>query len=228
MGNENMKLFGLKWMTCADCPKRFLVLEESQRVRSLARDAKRKATNGKVRESKRWSRDKRDNKKHHGAVQRQKEILRVERVFTIAMLLTVQQAYELLAKHGMFAREICDKCGRVLGAARFTRRSDAGVWCSRECRDGADANATGTCQHCLAKIAPGKRRGSRFCDDACKQAAHRSNPTRQVSETAGLSVTNTSIYAGFSLKKSGAGVSPLSRPSLPLETPPSEKRGARV
>jgi hypothetical protein len=70
-----MKLFGLKWMTCADCPKRFLVLEESQLVRSLTRDAKRKATNRKVHESRCWSQDKRDNKKHHGDVQRQREIL---------------------------------------------------------------------------------------------------------------------------------------------------------
>jgi hypothetical protein len=144
------------------------------------------------------------------------------------MLLTVQQAYELLAEHGVFAREICDKCGRVLGAVRFTRRGDAGVWCSRECRDGADAHAPGTCKHCHATLLPGKRRGSWFCDDACKQAAHRSKPIRQAPETAGLSVTNTSIYAGFSLKNSGAGASPLTRPSLPLETPPSEKRAARV
>ena len=144
------------------------------------------------------------------------------------MLLTVQQAYELLAKHGAFAREICDKCGVVLGAVRFTRRGDACAWCSRECRDGAEAHAPGTCKHCHATLAPGKRRGSRFCDDACKQAAHRAKPSRQSPETAGLSVTNTSIHAGFSLKDSGAGVSALTRPSLPLETPPGEKRAARV
>jgi hypothetical protein len=144
------------------------------------------------------------------------------------MLLTVQRAYELLAKHGVFAREICDKCGRVLGAVRFMRQGDAGVWCSRECRDGAEAHAPRTCKHCHATLLPGKRRGSRFCDDACKQTAHRSKPIRQAPETAGLSVTNTSIYAGFSLKNSGAGVSPLTRPSLPLETNRSEKRGARV
>jgi hypothetical protein len=144
------------------------------------------------------------------------------------MLLTVQQAYELLAKHGVFAREICDKCRVVLAAVRFMRRGDAGVWCSRECRDGAEANASGTCKHCCATLLPGKRKGSRFCDDACKQAAHRSKPTRQASGTGGLSVTNTSIYAGFSLKKGGAGVSPLTPPSLTLETPPSKRRAARV
>ena len=42
------------------------------------------------------------------------------------MQLTVQQAYELLAKHGVFVREACDKCGRLLGAVRYTRRFETG------------------------------------------------------------------------------------------------------
>jgi hypothetical protein len=50
------------------------------------------------------------------------------------MLLAIQKSYELLAKYGFFAREICDKCGTVLGAVRFTRRDGSEVWCSRECR----------------------------------------------------------------------------------------------
>ena len=35
------------------------------------------------------------------------------------MLLASRQSYELLSKFGVFAREICDKCGAVLGAVRF-------------------------------------------------------------------------------------------------------------
>lgn len=50
------------------------------------------------------------------------------------MLLTVQQSYGLLARHGCFAREICDECGLVLGAIRFTRKDVSGEWCSRKCR----------------------------------------------------------------------------------------------
>jgi hypothetical protein len=50
------------------------------------------------------------------------------------MLLTVPQAYELLGKHGVWAREACDKCGQLLGEVRFMRKNDLGVWCSRECR----------------------------------------------------------------------------------------------
>jgi hypothetical protein len=53
------------------------------------------------------------------------------------MLLTVAQAYELLAARGAFARKACDRCRQVLGPVRFTRRSEAGVWCSRECRGDA-------------------------------------------------------------------------------------------
>src|SRR5260370_2894694 len=50
------------------------------------------------------------------------------------MVLTTKQNYALLAKHGVYAREICDKCGAVLGAIRFTRKDESGVWCGRECR----------------------------------------------------------------------------------------------
>ena len=52
----------------------------------------------------------------------------------IGMLLAIQKSYELLAKYGCFAREICDKCGIVLGAVRFTRYGESEVYCARECR----------------------------------------------------------------------------------------------
>jgi hypothetical protein len=54
------------------------------------------------------------------------------------MQLTVTQRCELLERHQIFAREICDKCGVVLGAVRFTRKDESGVWCSRECRGDGD------------------------------------------------------------------------------------------
>ena len=53
---------------------------------------------------------------------------------SLTMLLTPQQRCELLAKHGCYATVCCDRCGRLLGPVRFTRRGDAGVWCSPECR----------------------------------------------------------------------------------------------
>ena len=58
------------------------------------------------------------------------------------MLLTTQKSYELLANYGCFAREICDKCGVVLGAVRFTRYDESEVYCSRECRSDAHRSAT--------------------------------------------------------------------------------------
>ena len=106
------------------------------------------------------------------------------------MHLTGEQSYELLAKHGIYANEACDRCGQILGPVPFTRKGEPGVWCSRECRDGAEAHAPGTCKGCGAKLPEGKRRGSLYCDDACRKLAGRSR-------TSELSRTNTSIYAGF-------------------------------
>ena len=57
------------------------------------------------------------------------------------MLLTIQQGYELLANYGCFARETCDKCGIVLGAVRFTRKDESGVWCSCKCRGDGERQA---------------------------------------------------------------------------------------
>jgi hypothetical protein len=58
------------------------------------------------------------------------------------MHLTTQQSYELLAKHGCYVTEVCDKCGQLLGHVRYTRKGDGGVWCSRECRGDVDHAAT--------------------------------------------------------------------------------------
>jgi hypothetical protein len=106
------------------------------------------------------------------------------------MRLTREQSYALLEKYGCYVTEVCDKCGQILGPVRFTRRDDDGVWCSRECRDGAEAHSPGTCKGCGATFPKGKRRGALYCGDACKQNAHRSR-------TSQLSVTKVSNYAGF-------------------------------
>jgi hypothetical protein len=50
------------------------------------------------------------------------------------MRLTTAQAYKLLANHGSYIKEICDKCGRGIGPVRYTRKGENSVWCSRECR----------------------------------------------------------------------------------------------
>lgn len=97
------------------------------------------------------------------------------------MQLTIERAYGLVTSHGVFARDCCDKCGRLLGAVRFTRRDEAGEWCSRECR----GDATRVAIH----------RGGRprkYRSDADRQRAYRSRilgvtkPTGSLLETIDL------------------------------------------
>jgi hypothetical protein len=106
------------------------------------------------------------------------------------MKLTTAQAYELLAKYGIYVREACGRCGQLLGAVRFTRKGESGVWCSQECRDGTAARVPGTCKACRARLPEGKRRGTLYCDEACRKAAARSRSGE-------LSRTKRPIYAGF-------------------------------
>jgi hypothetical protein len=115
------------------------------------------------------------------------------------MHLTTAQSYKLVAKHGVYACDICEKCSAVLGAVRFTRKAESDEWCSRECRDGKGAHEPRTCKGCRAKLTNGKRRGAEYCDDACRKAHERSSYPK-------LSRTKGSIYAPFSLKKIRGGV----------------------
>lgn len=109
----------------------------------------------------------------------------------------------LLEERGIYLTEACDACGQLLGSVRYTRAGESGVWCSRECRDGAEAHAPGTCKTCGAKLPDGKRRGAMYCDDACRKAARRAP---QTSATPELSPTKPLIYAAFSPEKSGDGL----------------------
>jgi hypothetical protein len=106
------------------------------------------------------------------------------------MRLTTKQSRELLEEHGCYVNEACEKCGRLLGAVRFTRHGESGVWCSRECRDGPEARSPGICKACRARLPEGKRRGTLYCDDACRKSAARSR-------NAELSRTNRPTCADF-------------------------------
>lgn len=99
------------------------------------------------------------------------------------MKLSKERSYELLAKHGVYVNEVCDKCGQLFGPVRYTRKGERGEWCSRECRDGQEAYAPGTCKGCGARLPEGKRRGSLYCDDACKQTAYSRDNADAKSET---------------------------------------------
>lgn len=52
------------------------------------------------------------------------------------MKLTREQSKKLLQERGIWITEACDKCGKLLGSVRWTRRGEPGEWCSAECRDG--------------------------------------------------------------------------------------------
>jgi hypothetical protein len=96
------------------------------------------------------------------------------------MRLTAKQSYALLEKHGCYVSEACDKCGQILGPVRYTRQGQLGEWCSRECRDGAEAHAPGTCLTCKASLT-GLRRGTKFCSDTCRKRENRKSQTAQIS-----------------------------------------------
>jgi hypothetical protein len=84
------------------------------------------------------------------------------------MHLTKVVSYALFEKHGCYVKEACDRCGTAVHHAnRFTLRGQAGVWCSRECRDGKEAHAPGICKGCGVAL-NGKRKGARFCSDVCR------------------------------------------------------------
>ena len=123
------------------------------------------------------------------------------------MKLTVEQSYELLERFGCYVTHVCDKCSRLLGPASYTRKGETGVWCSRDCRDGASAREPKTCKHCRAKLPEGKRRGTTFCDDACRKAFRRQNGSVHTPATPKLSRTKPSIYRAFSIEKRQDGIS---------------------
>jgi len=125
------------------------------------------------------------------------------------MMLRDELRRRLLEDRGIYVNEACDKCGQLLGAVRYTRKDGPSVWCSRECRDGVGAHVPGSCQHCRAKLPAGKRRGTVFCDDACRKSATRQNRVLQQSATGELSRTKPSIYAAFSTEKGRDGIAGL-------------------
>jgi len=102
------------------------------------------------------------------------------------------QSYELLAKHAVFAKECCDRCGRMLGPVRFTRRGEDGVWCSRRCRGVAEAQRP-------------KTRRATLCRRL--QATQGRLPGRVVSSAAAKLPRTKSIRAASSPEKELAGIS---------------------
>jgi hypothetical protein len=134
------------------------------------------------------------------------------------MMLTVQQSYKLLAAHGVFARECCNKCGQLLGAVRFTRRGESGEWCSRECRGDGERQ----------KIRKGGR-PSKYKDERTRKNAH---AQQQRDSRLRSSVTKTCqqplVNTGLTALQSPLWTIPLTPLFPALKTAYGENRGARV
>jgi hypothetical protein len=85
------------------------------------------------------------------------------------MRLTGEQSYTLLERFGCYVKDVCDKCGQILGPVRYTRRGEAGEWCSRECRGDAERPA----------VRKGGRPRKYRTDDDRLTAERRQNAERQ-------------------------------------------------
>jgi hypothetical protein len=99
------------------------------------------------------------------------------------MRLKREQCEKLLSEFGICVTDACDKCGQLLGSVGWTRKDEAGKWCSKTCRDGvaagaAESNSKG-CLECGIRL-DGKRCDSRFCSDTHKKRHQR----RERSKTA--------------------------------------------
>jgi hypothetical protein len=125
----------------------------------------------------------------------------------VRVLLAIQKSYELLANYGYFAREICDKCGIVLGAVRFTRYGESEAYCSSECRGDADRAAT---------LRPGRPRKyktdrERRAAKTRQQQVYRSHPN--VEKTVRIQSETKNLQT----QKSPRSRYPLTRPLWRLE-----------
>ncbi len=136
----------------------------------------------------------------------------------IGMLLAIQKSYELLAKYGCFAREICDTCGIVLGAVRFTRHGESEVYCSRECRGDAQRSAT----HRRGRPRKYKTDRERRAEKTRQQQVYRSHPN--VEKTVRIQSETKNLQT----QKVPLSCYPLTPPSSAPRAEFGESEGARA
>src|ERR1700694_1136613 len=112
------------------------------------------------------------------------------------MRLTAEQQARVLATHGVCANQACDGCGKVLAEVRWTRRDMPEIYCSRLCRDGVE-RTNGRCAGCGVNLV-GKRRGARWCSDACRMRNRvkdsANNPKTYIQN---IELTGTEIDLGY-------------------------------
>jgi hypothetical protein len=136
------------------------------------------------------------------------------------MKLSQEQSKRLLQERGIWITEACDKCGRLLGSVRWTRRGEPGEWCSAACRDevshGERKADSKTCRECGVALT-GKRADSEFCDEAHSKRYRR----REQSKTAHNReiIPDTPIgKQGPADAQNGGSTNTITRPPQALET----------
>src|SRR5215469_1136719 len=100
------------------------------------------------------------------------------------MKLSREQSQRLLRDRSIWLTKACDKCGRLLGSVRWTRKDEPGEWCSAECRDGikvALKARTRCCREC-GVVLEWKRTDSEFCAPAHRMRFNRKSRTGQKRE----------------------------------------------
>ena len=121
------------------------------------------------------------------------------------MLLPTELRKRLQADTGRCITEACNRCGKLLGAVRFTCANDSGARCSRTCRDGVE-HQMGRCRGCGAGLT-GKRRGAIYCGRTCRMRVVR----KEVQDSP--IVVNTPIQnTGLTDTKIGSGYVPTRNP----------------
>jgi flavoprotein len=121
------------------------------------------------------------------------------------MILPADLRQRLQSDAGCRVTEACNRCGKLLGAVRFTYAGDSGAWCSRTCKDGV-AHRLGRCRGCDA-VLTGKRRGAIYCGRTCRMRVVR----RDVQDSP--IIINMPIQnAGLTDTKIGSGYHPTRRP----------------
>ena len=126
------------------------------------------------------------------------------------MRLTAAQSWRIFEQHGCWVNEACDKCGQALGAVRYTRRGEDGVFCSRECRGIVEQ--------------PAIRKGGRprkYLSDAEKQKAYRQALRNPNAEIPSVTKPPCSLAKTKDLQAQKQPLShhPLTRPSMAQESP---------
>jgi len=132
------------------------------------------------------------------------------------MKLTRNQGQKLLHERGVWITEACDKCGRLLGSVRWTRKDEPGEWCSAECRDGirvALKAHTRCCRECCVSL-EGKPSDSEFCSDV-----HRKRFAKSATSQKRRFIAETPIgKQGLTKSENGDSTATLSPRPEALET----------